>query len=205
MIAAGQWAPEWVYATISAEHVAQLDNSFGEAGGMGDGRESSSDLQMLAFYIFNNVGIDFRTFAGGVLAGVGTIFFLIFNGVFLGASFGHMQHSGGVLLENFYAFTAGHGSFELMAVVISGMAGMKIGLAILAPGRMTRARALRERGREGVRLLYGAALMTTTAAMIEAFWSPSSVAHSVKYVVGACLWLVVLSYLGLCGRNRADR
>lgn len=205
MIAAGQWAPEWVYATLSAENVATLDANFGEASELGDGRESSSDLQMFAFYIYNNVGIDFRTFAGGVLAGIGTIFFLVFNGVYLGASFGHVQHSGGTMLENFWAFTAGHGSFELMAIIISGMAGMKIGLAILAPGRLTRARALKERGREGVRLLYGAALMTTTAAFIEAFWSPSSVPHNVKYVFGGCMWLIVLAYLGLCGRNRADR
>ena len=43
---------------------------------------------MFAHYINNNVGIDFRIFAGGIFFGIGTLFFLIYNGLYLGAVVG---------------------------------------------------------------------------------------------------------------------
>ena len=39
---------------------------------------------MFGFYILNNVSIGFRSFAGGIIFGLGTIFFLVFNGLILG-------------------------------------------------------------------------------------------------------------------------
>ena len=47
-------------------------------------------------------------------------------------------------------------------------AGLMIGHALIAPGRLSRMAALRERGREATTLIYGAALMTTGAAVIAA-------------------------------------
>jgi hypothetical protein len=44
-----------------------------------------SDVLMFGYYIHNNVSIAFRTFAGGILGGVGSIFFLIYNGLIVGA------------------------------------------------------------------------------------------------------------------------
>ncbi|MEZ5979080.1 MAG: stage II sporulation protein M [Planctomycetota bacterium] len=193
---AGVVAPEWVYAAIGPEMRAQLDSSFGSGI---DPRGANSDVQMFGFYVWNNVGIDFRTFAGGILYGIGTLFFLVFNGVVLGGAFGYALHAGHT--EHFFAFTAGHGSLELTAVVISGMAGLKLAQGLVAPGRMRRGHALRVRAREGVRLIAGAAAMTVGAAFVEAFWSASAVPAGVKYVVGACGWVAVILFFVFGGRR----
>ena len=42
---------------------------------------------MFGYYIRNNTGIGFQTFAGGLLLGLGTLFFLVFNGFYIGAVF----------------------------------------------------------------------------------------------------------------------
>jgi len=196
LMVAGFVAPEWVLAVVGPESRATLASSFG-----GDSivRDSQSNVAMFAFYVWNNVGIDFRMFAGGIAFGLGTLFFLIANGVQLGASFGYVFHAD--LAPNFLAFTSGHGSLELMAVVIAGMSGLKLAQGLVAPGRMTRGHALRVRAVEGVRLLFGAAVMTTLAAFVEGLWSAAPVPNVVKYVVGAVGWVLVLAFLALGGRR----
>jgi uncharacterized membrane protein SpoIIM required for sporulation len=58
------------------------------------------------------------------------------------------------------------------------------------------------RGLAAVQIAAGAAVMLVIAAFIEAFWSPSGVPASLKYVVGSGLWLVVFLYLMLAGREQ---
>ena len=49
---------------------------------------------MAGFYIYNNVGIAFRTFASGILLGVGSVLILVCNGLFLGGMAAHIANAG---------------------------------------------------------------------------------------------------------------
>ena len=93
---------------------------------------------MFGFYIRNNIGVAFQCFAGGLFAGLGTLFFLAYNGAFSGAIAGYLTERG--LSSTFYSFVATHSAFELTAIVLSGAAGLRIGHALLAPGRRPRRR-----------------------------------------------------------------
>lgn len=195
-------APDALYAVLDPSQVDMFEEMYDPNNSrIGRGRESSSDLMMFGYYIFNNVGIAFRTFASGVLLGIGAIFALVFNGVYLGAVFAHLTRIG--YHTTLYPYVIGHGAFELTAIVISGTAGLKLGFSLLAPGRRTRGEALREVGPQCAQMLYGVAGMLTIAAFIEGFWSPSSAPSSVKYAVGAVLWVAVAMYFLFAGRNRA--
>src|SRR5436190_20006082 len=103
-------------------------------------RTSSSDWMMFCFYIRNNVGVSFQSFAGGLFAGLGTLFFLAYNGAFSGALAGYLTDRG--LSATFYSFIATHSAFELTAIVLSGAAGLRIGNALVAPARLTRLQSL---------------------------------------------------------------
>ena len=157
---------------------------------------------MFCFYIYNNVAIDFRIFAGGMAGGLGTLFFLLFNGLQLGAAAGYVDHACNP--ESFWTFVAGHSSFELLGMIVAGMAGMRLGLAILRPGRLPRVRALMEASKEALPLIYGAALLTTLAALVEGFWSAQPLPSAVKYSVGIAGWIAHILYFSLAGR-RAGR
>ena len=87
---------------------------------------------MFGHYIRNNIGVSFQCFAGGLFAGIGSLFFLAYNGAFGGALAGYLTARG--LSSTFYSFVATHSSFELTAIVISGAAGLRIGQALLSPG-----------------------------------------------------------------------
>ncbi|NIP95086.1 MAG: stage II sporulation protein M [Akkermansiaceae bacterium] len=153
---------------------------------------------MFCFYIYNNIGIDFMTFAGGILGGLGTIFFMVFNGVHIGAATGYAHYA--CRPDTFYSFVAGHSSFELIAAVISGTAGMVLGMAILKPGRKTRRQAVVDAGRSALPLILGAASMTFLAACIEGFWSAQPLEPLLKYAVGVLFWILLGLYLVFAGR-----
>ena len=90
-----------------------------------------------------------------------------------------------------------------MAAVIATVAGLRLGMGIVAPTPYTRRDALVVAGKESIQILLGASIMTFIAAFIEAFWSSSSVIPPlVKYIVAAILWTVVGLYLALAGRGQ---
>jgi uncharacterized membrane protein SpoIIM required for sporulation len=159
---------------------------------------------MLGVYIRNNVHIDFQCFAGGIVFGLGSIFFLLYNGLFLGAVAGHLTRLG--YGEAFWSFVAGHSSFELLGAILAGAAGLRIGYALVSPGPYSRGTALRAAARVAVRLLYGAAAMTACAAVVEAFWSPQrALPAELKYGVGIALWVLWLLYFALAGAGADTR
>jgi uncharacterized membrane protein SpoIIM required for sporulation len=193
--------PNLILAVVDAGMAAQLEQMYStSAESIGRTREAGSDWLMFGFYIRNNVGVAFQCFASGLAAGLGTIFFLVYNGALFGAVAGYLTERG--LGETFYSFVATHAAFELTAIVLSGAAGLKLGHSLLAPKRRTRRQSLVQAARECVVIVYGVTAMLIVAAAVEAFWSSAQwVPATVKYGVAACLWLVVLGYLALQGRH----
>lgn len=193
--------PDMIYTLLDYGSVADYEFMYRpENRHLGENRDQGTDLSMFGFYIFNNIGVGFRTFAGGLLAGTGTLFLMIFNGLHIGAVAGHLTLVG--LGETFWSFVSGHGAFELTAICISGMAGLRLGIALIATGRYRRLDALKAAARPALTLVMGAALMLVVAAFIEAFWSSMGVIPAtVKFYVAAMLWFIVVCYLSLAGRR----
>lgn len=199
-----QVRPELVYSLASPEQVAMYERMYDPSDARHAlGRESGSDWQMFGVYIWNNISIGLRTFAGGLLAGVGALFVLVVNGVGIGTVFGHLQQIG--YGDPLWRFVCGHAPFELTAIVLAGGAGLRLGLGLIAPGRRRRVDALAHAGAKGARLCLGVAFMLLVAAFIEAFWSSTqSIPATVKYSVSGVLWTLVAVWLGFGGRGVAD-
>lgn len=201
MLVVPQFVPEAVYLVMSPEQAEQMQEMYAPtAEHIGRPRSASSEWQMWGHYIANNVRIDFQCFAGGIIFGIGAVFFMLYNGLLIGAVAGHLTQLG--YIETFWGFVAGHSAFELTGAVLSGAAGLKLGLALIAPGRRSRLTALKDNAAIAIRLLYGAAALTFLAAFIEAFWSPRpEIPVQIKYGVGVALWVVTWAYLLLAGRR----
>ncbi len=195
---------DFIYTVMSPHQVAQMEYMYDPGNsklGRSEARESSTDFEMFGYYIWNNIGIGFRTFASGIFFGIGTLLALLFNGVTIGAVAGHLTELG--FVGTFWPFVAGHSAFELTAICISGTAGLMLARALLVPGRRTRGEALRVEAAAAVQLIMGAALLLLVAAFIEAFWSADGAVRPVlKFAVAALLWLSVVLYLSLAGRGR---
>jgi uncharacterized membrane protein SpoIIM required for sporulation len=178
----------------SLEHMYKPGNGYRP-----EGMEASSNFMMFGFYIMNNIGIDFRVFASGILLGVGSLFFNIFNGVMIGAAAGHLTGIGYV--ETFWGFVAGHSAPELIALCVSCTAGLMLGFAIIKPGRQTRRLALTRAAKKAVPIIIGAGLMTLLAAFIEAYWSSRNEPFMLKITVGVIIWIATIAYLVFAGRS----
>lgn len=171
--------------------------------GFTDGRATGADAAMAGFYVHNNVGIAFRCFATGILFGFGSMFFLVYNGLVIGTVLGHVIHVGHG--ANILTFICGHGPFELNAIVISGAAGLQMGYALVDSRGESRVASLRRAAPDLFAQISGAAIMLLIAALIEGFWSPSSLPPVVKWVFAAVMSVVVLLYLLLVGRRPAPK
>lgn len=196
------FSDDLIYSLMDYHTVRNLESMY-EPGteALGRERQSDTDLMMFGFYIYNNIGISFQTFAGGVLFGLGTLFYLVFNGLFMGAAAGHIAKVG--YYDTFFPFVIGHGAFELTAIVFAGTAGLMLGWSLISPGNYSRLTALKIAAKKAVMIIYGSTLMLVIAAFLEAFWSSSSTLPiAVKYSVGAFFWLIVALYFIFAGRKQ---
>ncbi|MBF6029987.1 stage II sporulation protein M [Pseudomonas sp. P115] len=196
--------PDLIYSIVSAQQVAEMQGMYDPNAsrlGRAAERASSEDWMMFGYYVMHNIGIAFQTFAAGLLFGLGSVFFLIFNGLIIGAVSGHLTEIG--YGQTFWSFVIGHGAFELTAIALAGAAGLQLGWALIAPGQLRRSESLRLAALKSVQMLCGVMIFLLIAAFIEAYWSSTTqIAPWIKYLVGAVLWLLVAAYLTLAGRTR---
>jgi uncharacterized membrane protein SpoIIM required for sporulation len=169
------------------------------AQGFASGRDVGESTGMAGFYVNNNVGIALRCFALGVFGGLGSVFFLVDNGLATGAILGYVASQGAG--DNILTFVVGHSSLELGAIVLSGAAGMSLGWSVVAPGDRTRLEALQATAQDVVIIVFGAAVMLLMAAAIEAYWSSSAASAEVKRAWGGTMLIAVLLYMTLVGRG----
>ncbi len=191
----GHWGLDWIQALLGAEGMNSMDAMYGKDGdALEHGRETyGSDFMMFCYYVWNNVSIDFRCYAGGIFFGVGTLFFTLFNGLYLGAAAGYVEAVGDP--TKFWGFVCGHSAFELVGLHLSSVAGLRLGWGLIAPGNQSRLTSLLRSARHSLVILGGAAVLTFLAAIIEGFWSAHPHPLALKYTVGAVLWIVTLGYL----------
>ena len=94
--------PGFLLHLADAQTAQDYDRMYDEsARALGRGRDAATDWQMFGFYVMHNIGIGFQCFAGGVFAGLGSVFFLVFNGAQIGAVAGYLTARGHS--ENFYS------------------------------------------------------------------------------------------------------
>jgi uncharacterized membrane protein SpoIIM required for sporulation len=201
LMGAATWVdPHFVLTVVDAQQVRMFDGMYGPEAGEHLGRTSGDDWQMFGFYIMHNVGISFQCFAAGLMLGIGSLVMVGYNGLLFGAIAGFLVTRGDS--ERFFSFVVTHSAFELTAIVLSGAAGLKLGHAVLAPGRLTRTQALMRAARETSPVVACFVAMLLIAAALEAFWSSAGwIAPGVKYAVGGTCWALVFAYLGLQGRG----
>lgn len=193
--------PDLILTMMDAGSAQEMESMYShDAESIGRRRDAATDWAMFGFYINNNIGIAFRCFAGGLFLGLGSIFFIVYNGALIGAVAGFLTERG--LGATFYSFVATHSSFELIAIVLSGAAGLRLGQALVAPGRLTRRASLVQATRATAPLIYGFTILLLIAAAVEAFWSSAPwIPPLVKYPVAAACWIGLLAYLALQGRR----
>lgn len=149
----------------------------------------------------NNILVALRAFAFGALLGVGTFYVLAFNGLHIGGVLGVCWRENTPFAYELLKFMVGHGVVELSCIFMAGGAGMMIGYAIVNPGNLTRAQALKKKGMEAARIVVGCAVFLFFAGIIEGFLSPSPLPAWIKIATGVSTGVALYCYLFLVGRE----
>jgi uncharacterized membrane protein SpoIIM required for sporulation len=185
---------------VSAFELAQYENMYDpESSHFLQPREVSGDADMFGFYIYNNISIAFRTFAGGILAGFGSLLILCINGIKSGIIEGHLIFAG--YAKTLIPFVIAHSALELTAIIFSAYSGMLLGYRFFVTNGLSRGASIKKAGEDALPIIAGSALMLFIAAAIEAFWSSKhTFPLTLRIGAGIAVWLLVLSYFLFAGR-----
>ncbi|HEX9495851.1 MAG TPA: stage II sporulation protein M [Candidatus Limnocylindria bacterium] len=143
--------------------------------------------------IVNNITVSIAAFAGGMTAGLYTVFILVLNGTELGTIFAVLQRAG--VASSLLIFILAHGFLELSAIFLAGGAGLRLAWAILHPGDRTRRDALRLAGGQAMRVMLLVAATLVIAGLIEGFVSPTTLDPAGKLAVGLVTGIALWSYI----------
>ncbi len=199
-----QQDPSWYFTFVPPElaagrspgaSVSYLRDSLYDTGG----RDGDTMGTFASFLFSHNTRIAIFIFALGVFAALPSFALTFYNGVLLGA-FVALYAEAGLLLDVF-AWLSIHGVTELSAICVACAGGAKLGLAVLNPGNLTRRAALKEAGRDAVKLAILAGLMLIVAAFVEGFLRQMVQTIWLRLTIGWGLGLVWLAWLLLSGRK----
>ena len=161
--------PEWYYAIIPQGLAGGRDPSASAAflrTTLYDGGGKDSALTLFATFLFtHNAQIAIFAFALGFAFAVPTVLLIIYNGLMLGAITAVFASKG--LGPNLGAWLAIHGTTELLAICISGAAGIRLGTALAFPGSRTRMEAMVGAGRIAATAMLGTVVMLGVAGLLE--------------------------------------
>lgn len=161
--------PEWFYAFVPRDLAAGRDPTASVEmlrSTLYDADAAKQPLTAFAAFLFtHNAQIAIFSFALGFAFCLPTGMLMIYNGSMLGAflavfaAHGLGWQAGGWLMI--------HGVTELFAVTLAGAAGLRIGWALVFPGRQTRLDAAASAGRHGAMVMAGVVVMLMVAGLLE--------------------------------------
>lgn len=129
--------------------------------------DGGGETEMFLGITFNNIKVSFVVFVMGVFTSLGTGFFLLQNGVMLGA-FQAFFFQQGLGFESMLAIWL-HGTLEIWAIIVAGAAGITLGNGWLMPGTYGRMTSFMQAARRGLKIIVGTVPVFITAAFIEGF------------------------------------
>jgi uncharacterized membrane protein SpoIIM required for sporulation len=117
--------------------------------------------------MFNNIQVTLLAFAGGIAFGLITVYALVFNGLILGVIAGLAIGAGNGVA--FLRLVSSHGPLEISCIVVGGIAGLRMGWALIRPGTLRRATSLRRQAIPAVELAAGTVPWLVLCGVLEGF------------------------------------
>ncbi|MBR9914372.1 MAG: stage II sporulation protein M [Algicola sp.] len=115
----------------------------------------------------NNLYVGICSFVFGVFGGLGTAYYMLQNGIMLGA-FQYFFQKEGVLWESVRGIWI-HGAMEIFAIIIEGAAGLILGASILFPKTYSRLISFKMGVKNGVKILISTFPFTIAAGFLEGY------------------------------------
>lgn len=197
-VLSGAMDPEFVRQILGDDYVEMTLENIKSGDPMRVYKESGAFAMWLGITV-NNLWVAFLTFITGLLYMIGSIWFLIRNGIMVGAfQYFFVEH--GLFRESFLTIWI-HGTLEISAIIIAGAAGLTMGSGLVFPGTYSRIRAFQLSARRGLKIMLGITPIFILAAFFEGYLTRHTdtpdllrllfILVCLAFVIGYFVWLPV--------------
>ncbi len=177
--------PDWYSAFVSPEMAGGRDPSATTEylrGTIYNEDDETNGLGVFATFLFtHNAQIAIFAFALGFAFCLPSSLLLAYNGCTLGAMMAVFAARG--LGFEFAGWIFIHGVTELLAVILAGAAGLRIGWSIAFPGNLSRIAAAEHAGREGAVVMMGVVVMLFIAGLLEGFARQLITSDAIRWTI----------------------
>lgn len=202
--------PDWYYSFVprglSGGRGPEATEQFLREALYGTNTGGLDDLAAFSTSLFaHNTQVSIFSFALGIMAALPTAFLMFYNGTIMGA-FAAVHESKGLAVDLF-GWLSIHGVTEITALLMAAAGGFRLGGAVLFPGSRSRAQALRDTGRDAVKLAILAAIMLVVAGLLEGFGRQLITDFWARVTIGwgiGLLWLVWFLFAGRAPKGTRD-
>jgi uncharacterized membrane protein SpoIIM required for sporulation len=199
--AGAAWAagdPATAAGVVPAEFQAAADPpANGRDYGAAEGAAFSASVMI------NNIVVTLAAFAGGIAFAVLTVVALAYNGVLLGVLAGLAL--GGGHGAAFLRLISSHGPLELSCIVCGGVAGLRMGWALVRPGPRRRGAALRAEARGAIEIAAGTAPFLVICGLAEGFLTGPGIPLAAQTAIGLGLAGTFWTLVAVRGRHSTAR
>lgn len=171
------------YVNMTNENIAKGD-PFGVYKQMGE-------FEMFFRIAVNNVWVSLVMFVSGVILAIGPVFFLLKNGVMVGA-FEYYFFSKDLGTESILVIWI-HGTLEILSIIVAGGAGLVLGHGLLFPKTYTRLAAFKNSAKDATKIAFGIVPIILLAAFFESFITRHTempLILSISILVGSFIFMV---------------
>jgi uncharacterized membrane protein SpoIIM required for sporulation len=156
----------FVRIILGDEYVDMTEANIARGDPFGVYKQGNSFLMFLAIG-GNNIYVAIVTFVMGILASVGTVFFLLKNGLMLG-SFEYFFFNKNLGMASVLVIWI-HGVLEISSIIIAGGAGLVLGNSLLFPKTYKRIESVKKGAKHGMKITLGLVPIFIVAAFFESF------------------------------------
>lgn len=163
------YEPEFVRSILGDSYVDMTEANIesGEPLAVYSNSSSLGDFNSFFLIAFNNLRVGLTGFMYGLFAGVGSLYYMLVNGVMVG-SFQYMFFEKGHFLLSLRTIWM-HGSMEMFGMCIEIGAGILMGTSYLFPGILSRKQAFFQKGKAALKIIISTIPFTLFAALIEGY------------------------------------
>lgn len=158
--------PEFYHLILGDSYIAMTKENIMSGDPMAVYKKMN-EIDMFLGITLNNLFVAFYTFILGVLMSIGTLAFILYNGIMVG-SFQYFFVEQGLFRESFLTIWM-HGTLEISAIIIAGSAGIVMGNGLVFPGTYSRLQSFQVAARRAIKIMLGITPIFVFAAFIEGF------------------------------------
>lgn len=163
------YEPEFIRVILTDRYVSMTEDNIRNGDPLAVYNNTSTLGNFNSFFhiAFNNLRVGLMSFLYGIFGGIGSLYFMLVNGVMVG-SFQYMFYEKGHFFLSLRTIWM-HGAMEMFAMCIEIGAGVLMGTSYLFPGILTRKQAFFQKGKSALKIVISTIPFTLSAALIEGY------------------------------------